>query len=86
MTGDENGVGGRVRFLAYRLVVIGVFFNFGFEGRNGLQVYSTVIQMIPLYSSSDEERVSLLACPAGFNFQASVIIPGVAVDYVAGLR
>ena len=36
MTGDENGVGGRVRFLAYRLVVIGVFFNFGFEGRNGL--------------------------------------------------
>ena len=36
MTGDENGVGGRVRFLAYLLVVIGVFFNFGFEGRNGL--------------------------------------------------
>ena len=36
MTGDKNGVGGRVRFLAYRLVVIGVFFNFGFEGRNGL--------------------------------------------------
>ena len=36
MTGDENGVGGRVRFLAYWLVVIGVFFNFGFEGRNGL--------------------------------------------------
>ena len=36
MAGDENGVGGRVRFLAYRLVVRGVFFNFGFEGRNGL--------------------------------------------------
>ena len=35
MTGDENGVGGRVRFLAYWLVVIGVF-DFGFEGRNGL--------------------------------------------------
>ena len=34
---------------------------------------------------SDEEEVSLLACPAGFDFQASVIIPGVAVDYVAGL-
>ena len=38
MTGDENGVGGRVRslILAYWLVVIGVFFKFGFEGRNGL--------------------------------------------------
>ena len=36
MTGDENGVGGRVRFLSYRLVVTGVFFTFGFEGRNGL--------------------------------------------------
>ena len=36
MTGDENGAGGRVRFLAYWLVVIGVFFNFGFEGRDGL--------------------------------------------------
>ena len=35
MTGDENGVGGRVRFLAYWLVVIGIF-DFGFEGRNGL--------------------------------------------------
>ena len=35
MTGDENGVGGRVRCLAYWLVVIGVF-DFGFEGRNGL--------------------------------------------------
>ena len=42
--------------------------------------------MIPLYSSSDEGGVSLLACPAGFDFQASVIIPGVAVDYVAGLE
>ena len=42
--------------------------------------------MIPLYSSSVEEGVSLLACPAGFDFQASVIIPGVAVDYVAGLK
>ena len=42
--------------------------------------------MIPLYSSSDEEGVSLLACPAGFNFQASVIIPGVPVDYVGGLK
>ena len=38
MTGDENGVGERVRslILAYWLVVIGVFFKFGFEGRNGL--------------------------------------------------
>ena len=42
--------------------------------------------MIALYSSSDEERVSLLACPAGFDFQVSVIFPGVAVDYVAGLE
>ena len=42
--------------------------------------------MIPLYSSSDEEGVSLLACPAGFDFQAFVIILGVAVDYVAGLE
>ena len=75
-----------MRFLAYRLVVIGVFFNFSFEGRNGLLVYSAVVQVIPLYGSSDEEEVSLLACPAGFNFQASVIIPGVAVDYVAGLE
>ena len=36
ITGDENGVGGRVRFLPYRLVVIGVFFNFGLEGSSGL--------------------------------------------------
>ena len=36
MTGDENGVGRRVRFLAYRWVGIGVFFNFGFEGSSGL--------------------------------------------------
>ena len=40
--------------------------------------------MIPLYSSTDDEGISMLACPAGFDFQASVIIPGVAVDYVAG--
>ena len=66
MTGDENGICGRVRFLVYWLVVVGVFFNFGFEGRKGLQVYSAVVQAIPLYSSSDE-GVSLLACPAGFD-------------------
>ena len=42
--------------------------------------------MIPFNSSFDEQGVSLLACPAGFDFQASVIIPGVAVDYVAGLE
>ena len=42
--------------------------------------------MIPLYSSSGEEGVSLLACPAGFDSQASVIIPGAAVDHVAGLE
>ena len=36
MTVDENDVGGRERFLAYRLVVIGVFFNFGLEGSSGL--------------------------------------------------
>ena len=86
MTGDENGVSGRMRFLAYWLVVIGVFFNFGLEGRNGLSVYNPVVQVIPLYSSSDEEGISFLACPAGFDFQASVIIPGVAVDYVASLE
>ena len=32
MTGDENGVGGRVRFLAYQLVMIDVFFNCGLDG------------------------------------------------------
>ena len=81
-----NGVSGRMRFLAHWLVVIGVFFNFGFEGRNGFEVYSVVVQLIPLFSSSDEEGVSLLACPAGFDFQASVSIPGVAADCVAGLQ
>ena len=60
-----------------------LFFSFGLEGRKGLWVYSAVVQVIPLYSISDE-GVSLLACPAGFHFQASVIIPGVAVEYVAG--
>ena len=38
MTGDENGVGGRVHslILANWLVVIGIFFKSGFEGRKGL--------------------------------------------------